>query len=407
MYCGEQGRGGGDNVEAFRFPPGDAPLAVRDCSRRVFCAGMLTGALASVMSLGGCAARRNEAEGSAVPAKQKANHPSAQKTDAVSRASWIAGLQQDIEALVEPYGDSVSVYAVALDPQTFASLDGEVAVAPDARRVAASIIKLPILACALETVTAGELSLDEQITVTQQDIVGGSGSIQSRGAGVSYSIDELLHAMIAQSDNVAANLVIGRLGMDTVNETCAALGLTQTVLARLMMDAEAQAQGRENYTSARDAAVVLQRLAAGTIATPELCERARGYLLAQEDARGIVEGVSGGVLVAHKTGSLANAQHDAAIVYAERPLRAGNPHPRSRPRTGLRPRARYLLCHLRPRSLLTCGEIGIVFAVRRRIQSLFHRNLEGRQLGTSLFCRHFGNVPNCHLAPAPGVSWLG
>ena len=63
MYCGEQGRGGGDNVEAFRFSPGDAPLAARDCSRRVFCVGMLTGALASVMSLGGCAARRNEAEG--------------------------------------------------------------------------------------------------------------------------------------------------------------------------------------------------------------------------------------------------------------------------------------------------------------------------------------------------------
>ena len=313
MYCGEQGRGGGDNVEAFRFPPGDAPLAARDCSRRVFCAGMLTGALASVMSLGGCAARRNEAEGSAVPVKQKANHPSAQKTEAVARASWIDGLQQDIEALVEPYGGSASVYAVALDPQTFASLDGEVAVASDARRVAASIIKLPILACALEVVTAGGLSLDAQITVTQQDIVGGSGNIQS------YSIDELLHTMIAQSDNVAANLVIGRLGMDTVNETCAALGLTQTVLARLMMDAEAQAQGRENYMSARDAAAVLQRLAAGTIATPELCERARGYLLAQEDARGIVEGVSGGVLVAHKTGSLANAQHDAAIVYAERP----------------------------------------------------------------------------------------
>lgn len=319
MYCGEQGRGGGENVEAFRFSPGDAPLAVRDCSRRVFCAGMLTGALASVMSLDGCAARRNEAGGSAVPAKQTSKRSSATKATAAPKSSWIAAIQQDIEALVEPYGDSVSVYAVALDPQTFASLDGEVAVAPDTRRVAASIIKLPVLACALETVAAGELSLDEQITVTQQDIVGGSGNIQSRGAGVSYSIDELLHAMIAQSDNVAANLVIGRLGMDMVNETCAALGLTQTVLARLMMDAEAQAQGRENYTSARDAAAVLQQLAAGTIATPELCERARGYLLAQEDARGIVEGVPGGVLVAHKTGSLANAQHDAAIVYAERP----------------------------------------------------------------------------------------
>ena len=35
--------------------------------------------------------------------------------------------------------------------------------------------------------------------------------------------------------------------------------------------------------------------------------------------RGIVEGVPGDVSVAHKTGSLANVQHDAAIVYAEHP----------------------------------------------------------------------------------------
>lgn len=319
MYCGEQGKSGDDNMETSQFPRGDAPLAMRGCSRRAFCAGALTGALALVASLDGCAARRNEAEGSAAPAKQKANHSFDQKTTATSQASWVVDPQQDIEALVDPYGESVSVYAAALDPQTFATLDGEVAVAPDTRRVAASIIKLPILACALETVAAGELSLDEQITVAQQDIVGGSGNIQARGAGVSYSVDELLRAMIAQSDNVAANLIIGRLGMDAVNETCAVLGLAQTALARMMMDTDAQAQGRENYTSARDAATVLQRLAAGTIATPELCERARGYLLAQEDVRGIVEGVPGDVSVAHKTGSLANAQHDAAIVYAERP----------------------------------------------------------------------------------------
>lgn len=319
VCCGEQSQDADENVEASRSPRGGAPLAARDCSRRAFCAGALTGALTLVAGLDGCAVRRNEAEGSAVPAKPKANHPSAQKTSATSQTSWIAELRQDVEALVEPYGGLVSVYAAALDPVTFATLDGEVAATPDTRRVAASIIKLPILACALETVAAGELSLDEQITVTQQDIVGGSGSIQACGAGVSYSVDELLRVMIAQSDNVAANLIIGRLGMGAVNETCAVLGLAQTALARLMMDTDAQAQGRENYTSARDAATVLQRLAAGTIATPELCERARGYLLAQEDVRGIVEGVPGDVSVAHKTGSLANAQHDAAIVYAERP----------------------------------------------------------------------------------------
>lgn len=319
MYCGERSSGSGDKVGSARLPHGDASLAAPDCSRRVFCAAAVTGAFALAAGLGGCAAHHSEAKGSVGPAKQTSKRSSTTKAAAAPKSSWIAAIQQDIEALVEPYGDSVSVYAVALDPQTFDALDGEAVVAPDERRVAASIIKLSILACALDAAAAGGLSLDERITVTQRDIVGGSGNIQARGVGVSYSVDELLRAMIAQSDNVAANLIINRLGMDAVNGTCAALGLTQTALARLMMDTDAQAQGRENYTSARDTATVLQRLAAGTIATPELCERARGYLLAQEDARGIVEGVPGDVSVAHKTGSLANAQHDAAIVYAEHP----------------------------------------------------------------------------------------
>ncbi len=319
VYCGERSSGSGDKAGSARLPHGDASLAAPDCSRRVFCAAAVTGAFALAAGLGGCAAHHSEAKGSVDPAKQTSKRSSATKATAAPKSSCIAAIQQDIETLVEPYGDSVSVYAVALDPQTFDALDGEAVVAPDERRVAASIIKLSILACALDAAAAGELSLDERITVTQRDIVGGSGNIQARGAGVSYSVDELLRAMVAQSDNVAANLIINRLGMDAVNGTCAALGLTQTALARLMMDTDAQAQGRENYTSARDAATVLQRLAAGTIATPELCERARGYLLAQEDARGIVEGVPGDVSVAHKTGSLANAQHDAAIVYAEHP----------------------------------------------------------------------------------------
>ena len=57
VYCGEQGKSGDDNMEASQFPRGDAPLAVRDYSRRVFCAGALTGVLVLVAVLDGCAAR--------------------------------------------------------------------------------------------------------------------------------------------------------------------------------------------------------------------------------------------------------------------------------------------------------------------------------------------------------------
>jgi len=270
-------------------------------TRRGLCAGVAAGALTLMTGLAGCADRGEKAgraAGSSVTKKRARTKETADtaSSNASAASAWLDGARDAVQAA----GDACGVAA-------------------DERHVAASVIKLAILACALDAAAAGTLSLDEQICVREQDIVGGSGDIQAKGAGVSYGVDELLCAMIAQSDNVAANLMIERLGMDAVNDECERLGLTATRLERLMMDAAAQEAGRENYTSARDASRTLELIASDGIATPELCERARGYLLQQRDNLGIAEGVATGTQVAHKTGSLANAQHDAAIVYAARP----------------------------------------------------------------------------------------
>lgn len=283
--------------------------------------------MACAAGLVGCGSHRSKVTREATSsAKKKRSHTAKTDRGAVSdkpsagaTTSWLEGVRDAVQAAVDTAGGSVSVYCAPLDASTFAPLDGELSIAADERHVAASVIKLAILACAIDAAAAGTLSLDEQIAVREQDIVGGSGDIQAKGAGASYSVDELLCAMVAQSDNVAANLMIGRLGMDAVNDECSRLGLSNTVLARLMMDTAAQEAGRENYTSAADASKILELIAAGGIGTAELCERARGYLLKQRDNQGIAEGVAAGTEVAHKTGSLANAQHDAAIVYAARP----------------------------------------------------------------------------------------
>lgn len=293
-------------------------------TRRGLCAGVAAGALTLMTGLAGCADRGEKAgraAGSSVTKKRARTKETADtaSSNASAASAWLDGARDAVQAAVDACGGNVSVYCAPLDATTFKPIDGEIAIAADERHVAASVIKLAILACALDAAAAGTLSLDEQICVREQDIVGGSGDIQAKGAGVSYGVDELLCAMIAQSDNVAANLMIERLGMDAVNDECERLGLTATRLERLMMDAAAQEAGRENYTSARDASRTLELIASDGIATPELCERARGYLLQQRDNLGIAEGVATGTQVAHKTGSLANAQHDAAIVYAARP----------------------------------------------------------------------------------------
>lgn len=274
---------------------------------------------AGVLPLLLCACAAPNGESSRAGSARQRRRARSRRATRKARATWPKAAAKKVKALVAPYADGVSVACTPLDATSFVPLPGGIAVGAMVSHTAASLIKLAVLATAIDAVAAGDLSLDEQVTVTREDIVGGAGDIQAKGAGATYSIDELLHAMIAQSDNTAANLIIGRLGMDSVNAECDRLHLKQTRLQRLMMDEAARKAGRENTTSARDVAALLERIAAGTIATPELCERARSYLLDQRDAAGIIQGVPTGVSVAHKTGSLDGVQHDAAVVYGDKP----------------------------------------------------------------------------------------
>ena len=152
-----------------------------------------------------------------------------------------------VEPLVSPYGDGVAVVYTPVDVP-----DGGFAINGDERMRSASMIKTLIMATLLQHEADGSISLGDSYTIRESDIVGGTGSVQSMGAGTRLSLSRLAELMISQSDNVATNVLIDRLGMGTVNDEGARLGLGQTVLARKMMDTAAAAAGRENYTSASD-----------------------------------------------------------------------------------------------------------------------------------------------------------
>ena len=230
---------------------------------------------------------------------------SAQKSQEVQRA---------VESVVAPYEGSVSVVVSGVNGNAV-----ECSVDAEAPRTSASMIKLAILAALFDAVDDGALSLDETVTMEGDDIVGGTGSIQSMGAGSTFTLEELAGYMISDSDNTATNLLIDRLGMEAVNAEADKIGLDQTVLERKMMDEDAMAAGQENYTSAEDMATVLKLVAEGRLTNQECSDKAKEYLLAQSDADGLPDGVPEGVEVAHKTGSLTNVEHDGGIVYADEP----------------------------------------------------------------------------------------
>ena len=258
------------------------------------------------------------------PAQEAATAPDeehdapAQDGDAGTTSDGAGGdasaVRDAVASVVEPYGTAVAVAYVPVDAsESGFDING------DTRMRSASMIKTLVLAALLQRSEDGSVSLDEDYTVRRGDIVGGTGTIQSMGAGTRLTFDRLALLMISQSDNVATNVIIDRLGMDAINGEAASLGLAQTVLQRRMMDAQAQSAGRENYTCARDQATILVAAARGELVSQEASSRAIGYLSAQEDVRGIPDGVPPGTVVAHKTGTLPDVRHDGGIVYGTHP----------------------------------------------------------------------------------------
>ena len=234
----------------------------------------------------------------------------ARGSEAPVPASAPEGLRDALEQAVEAHSGAHAV--------TCASADGSwsVDVSGDKPFVSASIIKLAILGTLLDQAQSGALSLDDSVTVSPSDIVGGTGVIQTSGAGESYTYRQLAAYMIQDSDNIATNLIIDAVGMPAVNEYASEIGLTQTVLNRRMMDFAA---GDENYTSANDVARMLQLIYQGKLVSPDMSESALDLLKGQHDDAGLLEGLPAGSVFAHKTGTLDGVFNDGGIALAPNP----------------------------------------------------------------------------------------
>ena len=222
--------------------------------------------------------------------------------------------KEDFTRLAEASNMEVCVSAIDLTTGAAATYHS------DRKMLSASMIKILIAETFLRQVSEGEQSLDEIYVLRQKDIVGGTGSLQTLGAGAEVTKRELLRKMIAESDNVAANVLIDLCGMDEINGEAARLGLKNTSLGRHMMDFEAIEQGHDNYTCADDLAAMLKMIYNGTFVNKEMSRLMTECLEAQTDNRCISQGLPEGTVFAHKTGALGTVRHDGGIVEGEKPF---------------------------------------------------------------------------------------
>ena len=238
----------------------------------------------------------------------KAEEPSAKKTEKVRADVFQEKMASALHPVLANGHADFNVYVQDLRQQLVYVNKSEVL-------PSASMIKMYILAYAYQQMQQGKLSERETITLRQSDKVGGAGNIQGLRNGTPLSISYLLTKMVVDSDNVATNIVIDRLGMDNIQRYITDHGYQDTKLQRRMMDFTAQRQGRENYTSVRDLAKIFVRLYQRQCVSPEADKSMLEILKGQTDNDKIAVGLAAGSVFAHKTGELEGYLHDGGIVY--------------------------------------------------------------------------------------------
>ncbi len=132
-------------------------------------------------------------------------------------------LEERIKAELASYDGTVGIYANDMKGTIIDIRGSEVF-------ETASSIKVFILACLYEEVEHGRKRLDDMLTCDEKFYINGSGLLRDLDMGVTLTVKNTAILMIIVSDNIATNMMIDYLGMDTINAFIKKTGFLHTVL---------------------------------------------------------------------------------------------------------------------------------------------------------------------------------
>ncbi|MBR9989812.1 MAG: serine hydrolase [Gemmatimonadetes bacterium] len=191
---------------------------------------------------------------------------------------------------------------------------------------AASTMKVPVLLELYRRAGAGELRLDDEMTVkaTFRSIADTSQYTLSADddsehtlyerVGDRVTFRELARLMIVRSSNLATNILIDTLVATTIQETTDRVGAPGMRVLRGVEDIPAFNAGMNNNTTALGLARVLAAVARCDVLPRSGCDEVIDVLEGQEFNDMIPAGLPQGTRIAHKTGFITGIQHDGAII---------------------------------------------------------------------------------------------
>jgi beta-lactamase class A len=177
---------------------------------------------------------------------------------------------------------------------------------------AASIIKRPVLIRLFKSIEAGQLTIFDEMKMTEPYRSSGSGSLQYTQANRSYTMDYLAKIMIQESDNTSTNMIMSKLGgMDDINIGLRDWGINTTYVRTWLPDLKGT-----NKTTALDMAKILYNLDNPGFLNINSREYIIDYMSHVKNDRLIKAGLGEGALFIHKTGDIGTMLGDAGIVFA-------------------------------------------------------------------------------------------
>jgi len=194
---------------------------------------------------------------------------------------------------------------------------------------AASTMKLAVLLGVFRQIDRGELGLDAPVHIRNRftSIVNQEPFMLDLGRdadpdvyghlGRTLTVRELAYWMITKSSNLATNLLVDVVGIQTIQQALDELEIDGVRVLRGVEDQAAFQAGLNNEVTANGLLKMLRLIADGKAYSQKACEEMLNIMLEQQYRSGIPAGLPKAARVAHKTGNISTVHHDAGIVFLE------------------------------------------------------------------------------------------
>lgn len=192
---------------------------------------------------------------------------------------------------------------------------------------AASTIKVAILLGVYASIHRGWLRQQSRLHVRNRFLSAVDGhpfrvtADRDANAAVHGAIGKMMRVtdlslhMIATSSNLATNLLLDLVGLETVQRALDEHHIDGIDIRRGVEDERAFERGINNRVTADGLVQLLRLIAEERAFSPELSQGMLDILHAQEFKNGIPARLPAAVRVAHKTGEISTIAHDAGVVY--------------------------------------------------------------------------------------------